>query len=140
MEKKGSSGTIQHEGTVHKINVDSVDIRISPESACSGCHAEGFCNLTGREDKILNVSGKFNVSAGDKVNVVIASSMGVRAVLLGYLIPLIILIAVLVTLTALSVRELIAGLISIGILGPYFLILQLFRKRIDQSFSFTLKT
>jgi sigma-E factor negative regulatory protein RseC len=140
MKKKRSAGTIQHEGTVQKVNSDSVDVRIVSESACAGCHAAGYCNLSGREDKILNVTGKYNVVSGDPVTVIIKESMGFKAVVLGYLLPLIIIITSLILLSVFSVPELVAGILSVAILGPYFIILYFFRNRIDRSFTFTLKT
>ncbi len=134
------AGSIEHEGIVEKVSSDSVDIRIASEAACSGCHAEGFCSLSGKEHKIIHVSGKFKVEEGDTVSVVISESTGYKAVFLGYLMPLLILIISLVILTSFSVKEIFAGLVSIGVLVPYFLILYFFKERINQSFTFTLKT
>lgn len=140
MGKIGQAGRIEHEGKVERVSTDSVDIRIASEAACSGCHAEGFCSLTGREHKIIHVTGKYKVEEGDTVSVVISESTGYKAVFLGYLLPLLLLIISLVLLLSFSVREIIAGLVSIGILAPYFFILYFFRERINQSFTFTLKT
>jgi sigma-E factor negative regulatory protein RseC len=67
-------------------------------------------------------------------------STGYKAVVLSYLIPLVIVITGLITLNSLSASELTAGLVSISLLVPYFLILYLFRKKINRSFTFTLKT
>jgi len=139
MKAKGSSGTIQHEGTVQKVESDSVIVRISSASACAGCHAEGYCSLSGTEEKTVNITGNFNVAAGDTVIVLMNESSGFKAVILSYLVPLIILVISLIVLTSLSVKELTAGLISIVILVPYFLILYFFRNRINRSFNFTLK-
>ena len=134
------AGSIEHEGIVENVSSDSVDIRIASEAACSGCHAEGFCSLTGKEHKIIHVEGKYKVEEGDTVSVVISESTGYKAVFLGYLLPLLILIISLVLFISFSVREIFAGLFSIGVLVPYFLILYFFRERINQNFTFTLKT
>jgi sigma-E factor negative regulatory protein RseC len=140
MKKSGSHETIQHDGIVKKVDNNSVVVSISSNSACSGCHAEGICGISGKEEKIVDVKGRYNVSPGDTVTVLMEQSTGYKAVVLSYLIPLVIVIAGLIALNSLSASELAAGLVSISLLLPYFLILYLFRKKINRSFTFTLKT
>jgi positive regulator of sigma E activity len=140
MEKSGSHGTIQHDGTVKKVEADSVLVSITSNPACSGCHAEGLCGISGKEEKMIDVKGKYNVSPGDQVIVEMEQSAGYKAVILSYIFPLIILVSCLIVLISLSVNELFAGLISIASLAPYFIVLYIFRKRINRSFTFTLKT
>lgn len=140
MKKSGSRETIEHDGTVKKVDSNSVLVSISKSSACSGCHAEGMCGISGKQEKIVDVIGRYNVSPGDTVTVLMEISTGYKAVVLSYLIPLIIVIAGLIALNSLSASELTAGLVSISLLVPYFLILYLFRKKINRSFTFTLKT
>jgi positive regulator of sigma E activity len=139
MKKSGSHETIRHDGTVKKVESNSVLVSIKPGSACSGCHAEGICGIAGREEKIIDVKGKYNVSPGDTVTVLMEQSTGYKAIVLSYIIPLAILIAGLVALNYFFVNELIAGLVSISLLVPYFLILYIFRTKINRSFTFTLK-
>jgi sigma-E factor negative regulatory protein RseC len=140
MEKEGNFGTIQHEGTVQKVNINSVLVKISSVSACSGCHAQGYCSLTGNEEKIINVSGTYSVKPGDTVTVLMKQSMGYKAVLLSYIIPFLIIIACMIVLVSFSVPELTTGLVSLAVLVPYYFILYLFRKRINKNFTFTIKT
>jgi sigma-E factor negative regulatory protein RseC len=99
-----------------------------------------MCGISGKVEKSVIVKGKYNVSPGDAVTIVMKQSEGYKAVVLSYLIPLVIVISSLVALDSLSASELITGLISISLLAPYFLVLYLFRKKIDRSFTFTLKT
>lgn len=139
MRAIGKSGTIQHEGTVQKVGSDSVVVDITSVSACSGCHAEGFCSLSDKKEKSVKIAGSYNVAPGERVTVVMNESTGFRAVILSYVIPLFILLFAIVILTSLSVNELTAGLISIAVLVPYFIILYFVRHRIDRSFFFTLK-
>lgn len=139
MKKSGSHETIQHDGIVKKVDSKSVVVSISSNSACSGCHAEGICNISGKEEKIVEVKGRYNVSPGDTVTVLMEQSTGYKAVVLSYLIPLVIVIAGLIALNSLSASELAGGLVSISLLLPYFLILYLFRKKINRSFTFSLK-
>jgi len=140
MKKGNTHETIQHDGIVQKVGNDSVVVAISASSACAGCHAEGLCNMTGKEEKIIDVQGKYNVVPGDTVTVLMQQSMGYKAIALSYLIPVLVVIVSLVVLVSLDIPELTAGLMSIGVLLPYFLVLFLLRRRINRIFTFTLKT
>ncbi len=139
MTKSANSGTIEHEGIVQKSDNKSVTVIISSESACSGCHAEGFCSLSGKEDKIIDIPGSYNVEPGQNVTVLMKKSMGYSAVMLGYVVPFILVIVMVIILGSMSLPELITGLGSIAVLVPYYLLLWLFRKRINNNFRFTIK-
>lgn len=139
MKKSDIYDTIQHEGIVRKVAGNSVLVTIVSASACSGCHAEGICNISGKEEKVVSVEGKYNVAPGDNVTIVMKRSMGYKAVVLSYLTPLILVIVSLVIMLSLKIPELTAGIASILILLPYFLVLYLFRNQINKSFTFTLK-
>jgi sigma-E factor negative regulatory protein RseC len=136
---KGSQGTVQHDGTVKKVDSNSVFVSILSETACSGCHAEKLCNFSGEKEKVVEVKGKYNVAPGDPVTILMEQSMGYKALLISYLIPLLILIVSLIVLNAFAVSELMSGLVSVLVLVPYFIILYFFRKKIDRSFTFNLK-
>jgi sigma-E factor negative regulatory protein RseC len=140
MNNSGKNGTIAHFGIVQKVEYNIAIVSISAVSACSGCHAEKSCTLSGREEKIIKVSGTYNVKPGDPVNIIMKQSMGYTALLFGYLLPLISVLLALIILVAVNMAELYAGLISLSILIPYFTILYLFRRRINKEFTFTLKT
>jgi len=139
MTNSNSSAIINHEGIVQRIDNKSVIVMISVKSACSGCHAEGSCTLSGKEEKIIEVPGRYNVKPGDLVTILMKESMGYAALLLGYVFPVISVIAVLITLISLRVPELTSGLISLAILIPYYSVLYFFRNRINEKFTFTLK-
>jgi len=139
MSRSDNSGSIEHNGIVQKSDNNSVTIKISSISACSACHAEGSCSLSGKEDKIIDISGRYNVMPGDSVTVVMNKSMGYTAVLLGYVIPVILVVTFLIILGTLSLSELITGLGSLAVLIPYYSILWFFRNRINNNFRFTIK-
>jgi sigma-E factor negative regulatory protein RseC len=139
MANQNSSRIINHDGIVRKIGADCVEVTIISSSACSGCHAEGSCIMSGKEEKKIEVRGKYDVKPGDKVTVLMKQSMGYTALLLGYVFPIIVVVASLSALITYKVPELSAGLISVVILMPYYVILYLFRKTINKKFTFTLK-
>lgn len=139
MSMPGNTSVIEHQGIVQRIDNKSVTVKILVTSACSGCHAEGSCSLSGVKEKIVNISGSFGVSPGDNVIVVMQRSAGYAAVLLGYVFPLLFLLIILITLISSGSSELAAGLITLGMLIPYYFLIWLFRKRISNKFKFTLK-
>ena len=59
------SESINHTGFVEKIDGDTVFVRITQQSACSGCHAQSMCSASEKKDKIIEVpdrSGRFRVN------------------------------------------------------------------------------
>jgi len=139
MKNTVSSDPINHEGVVQSISNNSVIVSISATSACSGCHAEGGCTLSGKEEKVIEVTGSYNVAPGDIVTVLMNQSMGFTALFLGYLFPLVLVIIMLIILSSVGVNEFISGVASIAAIIPYYSGLYFFRKRINKKFTFTLK-
>lgn len=140
MNNSDTFSTINHLGIVQKTDNKYVTVSISTTSACSGCHAEGSCTLSGKEEKIIEVSGSYNVKVGDTVTILMKQSMGYVALFLGYILPLISVIVILIILLSLKVTELTAGLTSLSILIPYYTVLYFFRNHINEKFIFKLKT
>lgn len=130
---------INHEGVVTRNSGGSVIVSISSKSACSECHARGSCSTLGTEEKFVEVKGSYNVKTGDNVNVQMSQSMGYTALAFGYILPFVILMAMLITMVALGIPELMSGLISIAALIPYYLVLYCFRERLSGKFEFSLK-
>jgi positive regulator of sigma E activity len=139
MKNSINRATIDHAGIVQRKDDKSVTVRISSASACSGCHAEGSCSLSGKEEKIIEVPGSYNVKPGDNVTILMKKSMGYAALLLGYILPMITVIVSLIILISMNVNELVAGLTSLLMLLPYYVILFLLRKRINNKFTFLLE-
>ncbi len=139
MANQSSARIINHDGIVRKIGDRGIEVTITSSSACSGCHAEGSCNMSGKEEKIIEVRGNYDVKPGDKVTILMKQSMGYAALLLGYVFPIIVVVACLSILVSFKVPELSSGLISVAILIPYYFILFFFRKTINEKFTFTLK-
>jgi len=94
MEQKNS--IIEHDGTVKSIENGAVTVKIISASACSGCHAKGVCSLSEMKEKTVIVPGMYNVNQGNSVIIRMKRSMGYKALLLGYIFPMILFIAALV--------------------------------------------
>lgn len=76
---------------------------------------------------------------GDSVVVVADASVGYRASLYGYLLPLVAMVATLITVLATTHSEGMAAVSALGILVPYYVVLYLMRNRLRNRFSFKLE-
>ncbi len=88
-----TSGTIIHPGIIERISGDKVFVRILSQSACSSCHAKGACTIADVEEKIIEaeLDPSENRKPGEEVMVKMEESLGHKAVLMGYVLPLIVL-------------------------------------------------
>lgn len=134
-----SGKEITHEGIVSEVRDDHVVVSFVSQPACSSCKIKNSCSLSDSEIKNLEVpvSGK-SYQRGEKVTVGLSQSLGYRAVFLGYILPFLIVFISLVVLTILTNNELLAGLISLFMLVPYYLVLWMIRGVINDSFRFRL--
>lgn len=135
------SNDICHNGIVQEVKDDEVIVRILAQSACAACHAKSMCNLSDMKEKIIEVKKQahYNYKPGDQVKIIMTQGKGFRALLLGYLLPFSILMVALVTILAITNDEGLAGLVSIGLMIPYYIILWLRRDKIKQRFEFRLE-
>jgi len=135
-----SQSCIEQKGIVESSGNGIVSVKIYQISACSDCNAKASCSLFGVGEKIIDVHDEKGVfRAGDRVGVTITQSVGTKAIILGYFLPFILLIATLVLFTLLRFREWQAGLLAMASLIPYYLIIYIFRSKLKKTFTFTLK-
>lgn len=136
-----SEETISHEGIVTKITDDILEIKITALSACAACHAKSACNMSDQQEKILTVPRPENQEFHlfQKVNVVMAVRQGNKAAVLAYLIPIILLLAVLFTCLGLGLGDGLSALISIAALIPYYIVLYLQRDKIKRQFEYRIE-
>lgn len=133
------SKTIEHIGTIKNITPERVDVIIVQKSACSGCHLKSACSASDMSEKIIEVPNDgTNRSVGDEVTVVGTSRMGWEAVAYAFFIPFVIMMITLIAGLQMM-DELSAGLIALGILMPYYLVLYLFRNKLKRKFVFYIK-
>ncbi len=91
-------------------------------------------------DKVVEIGNQgIQVSRGDQVVVALQKSLGLRALALGYGVPLLLLIASLFLFSGIFKSEVLGGLFAIGLVGLYYLALYFLRNKIDKQFIFTLK-
>ncbi|HUS85907.1 MAG TPA: SoxR reducing system RseC family protein [Bacteroidales bacterium] len=131
--------SIEHTGIVQSIDDKHVNVEIMTHPSCTGCMASGICDVSGKDKKVIKALRTLDVKPGDHVMVMMERSMGLRALFLGYLLPFLIVIFLLILLTSLAVTELVAGLSALLSLVPYYLALYLSKEKISKNFSFIIK-
>ena len=133
--------TISHEGIVTKITDDELEIKILSQSACAACHAKSACGMGEQAEKILTVPRPKGQSfqLNQKVNVKMAIGQGNKAAILAYLIPIILLLAVLFVCLGFGLGEGLSALISIVALIPYYMVLYLRRDKLKKTFEYTIE-
>ena len=135
-----AEGDIVHTGRIVEVRPGTVTVEIVSSSACSECHAAGLCGVSGAVKKLVDVPARFgDWQQGQEVDVALKRSMGFKAVWLAYMIPLVILMAVLLALNGAGASELAAGLAALGAVGLYYSGLWLFRGRLRNEYTFYIK-
>ncbi len=129
---------ITHPGIVEQISGDSIYVKILAMSACSSCHAKGMCSIAEVEEKVIEIKKdpKRDLNEGQEVTVAMQKSLGGKAVFLGYILPFLVLMGVLILVLSLTGNEGIAGLSAILILIPYYWLLYIYRDKLKRTFSF----
>ena len=131
---------VQHEGIVKSISFQTLDVVIHSHSACSGCHAKGACGMEDVKQKIITVPlPEEEIHIGDKVTVYARLDNAFYSVLLAYIIPSILTIAIVFFLEISGNSELMAALSSLILLVLYFIILYLSRNKINKKIKFTVE-
>jgi sigma-E factor negative regulatory protein RseC len=133
---------VRHTGKVVSMNPQQTTVQIVSHSACSECHAAGLCGMSEYTEKAIQVPTDpyATYGVGDEVQVVLKASMGMKAVWIAYFLPLVVLLAVALGLIALGVQEVVAGLSGIAAVGVYYLIVWLFREKLQNEYVFTIQT
>lgn len=131
-------GDVAHKGRIVSLTPEFTTVEIISESACGSCHAAALCGMAELRKKAVELPTRHYTSfrEGDEVNLVLRRTMGFKAVWLAYVLPLAVLLAVLLGLTALGVQELAAGLWALGAVAFYYLVLRLSRDRLRNEYSF----
>ena len=145
---------IKHDGIIIALNEDGTAlVRIVQTSACAACKAKAMCASAESVEKemtvvLLGENGKVKTEnnsiqsyhVGDEVEVMVQQKMGWKAVVLAYLLPFFIMLAVMLIGNAIwAVREEILGTAALCAMALYYIVLGMFKDKLQKEFSFTAK-
>ena len=141
---------IKHDGIVIAVNGDgTVRVRIVQTSACASCKAKAMCaSAESKEKEILALfvgeeakrreGEKQDIKLGDEVVVMVQQKMGWKAILLAYMLPFVVMMAVVAIGNGLlGMREEVIGTLALCAMGVYYIVLGFFKDKIQKEFSFT---
>jgi len=131
---------IQHEGIVKRVDANEVEVSFISVAACASCHAKGVCGASDiKEKEVIVPNSGMDLKVGEHVMLELKQSLGMKAVFLGYILPFLIVLGVLIVLTILKFSELKAGLYSLLALVPYYIALYYQKDRLSKTYSFQIK-
>ena len=129
---------IRHEGVVLSTNGNMAHVEIVQTSACSACKARSMCMSSESQQKQMDVVMLEPLQAGDRVEVEVRERLAWRAVLLAYILPFVVMMAVIAVLDyATDWSEAITGTLSLCAIALYYIILSAFKHKLQKQFSFT---
>ena len=135
------SNKIKHSGVVEKIMDDCIQVRIVQTSACAACKVAGYCNTSESKEKLIDVyhAGSHRLNVGDAVTVTASTEVAAHALLLGFGLPFVVMVTVLVVVLQTTGSEGRAALSGLLALVPYYAVLYLFRNRLRDKLSFSIE-
>ena len=124
-----------------EITPDFTTVEIIASSACSSCHAKQLCGMSEDQEKLIMVptDGFAERKVGDEVQVLTKMTMGLKAVWISYVIPLVILMILILSLSKAFDNEFLCGLAAVAGVGLYYFGIWLFRDRLSNEFVFYIK-
>lgn len=134
------SNKISHSGVISSISDSCIKVQIVQTSACAACKVASHCNVAESKVKIVDVfCDTKDYHVGQQVVVWASKDVANNALLLGFGIPFLLLVCVLMIALKFTGSEGAAALSAIGSLVPYYLLLWAMRHRIQKQISFHVK-
>lgn len=142
MSRKPSK--IEHEGKIVSMDAQSIEVEIVNKSACATCHAKGVCGASEEQVRIIVIpqtlaTATAGYQVGDTVKLVLSATMGLKAVILAYGLPLLVLLAAILVLSAIGLKQLYVGLLALAAVALYYIIFAIFKDKIDKEFVFSIE-
>ena len=145
---------IKHDGIIIALNEDGTAlVRIVQTSACAACKAQAMCASAESAEKEMTVVllGDEQWAVGNEVEVMVQQKMGWKAVVLAYLLPFFVMLAVMFIGNGLlamgngatgllgdeAKREAVLGTVALCAMALYYLVLGMFKDKLQKEFSFT---
>ncbi|MBP5741790.1 MAG: SoxR reducing system RseC family protein [Bacteroidales bacterium] len=132
------NGDISHIGRIKTVGPEFTTVEIISESACSACHAAGLCTAAEavKKDVTVPTDLRAGFTPGETVSVNLRKSMGTKAVVLAYVVPLFILLILVVSLSFTNIHELVVGTIALVGIGLWYLVIYMLRGRLSSEYLF----
>lgn len=129
---------IEHDGVVDAVDGNVLKVRILTVGACVSCQMKKVCNPSDMKEKVFDVpvEDPHSFKTGDHVKLSISEGMGILAAILGYVVPVILLMAGVLGGLSYGLNELQAAGIGLGAAFVYYMILFFTKKNASKVFIF----
>ena len=129
---------IRHEGIVLSMHDGLARVQIVQTSACSACKARSMCMSSESQAKEMDAVMLEKMQVGDRVEVEVRERLAWRAVLLAYILPFVVMMAVIAGLDYFTNwSEAIVGTLALCSIALYYIGLNAFRNKLQKQFTFT---
>lgn len=135
------SNRIEHLGVINTIEGNCLHVAISQSSACAECKVAGHCNASESKDKIIDIiTDKANeYGIGESVKVSTTNGVGMMATIYAYVLPLVIMMAVLFIVKAITESDGWAAMSALFSLIPYYFCVYILRNKISNKVYFEIE-
>ena len=133
---------VEQKGIVIKKQEDKLVVKIEQKSTCCSCHARGACTSLDKKDKEIEIKSKdtANYNIGDEVIITISTKLGMKAVFIAFVLPLILIVlALFLSIKIFSLSQSLSALISLLVLSAYYFLLYKQNLFLSKQFNFTIK-
>ncbi|MDE3742819.1 SoxR reducing system RseC family protein [Maribacter polysaccharolyticus] len=123
-----------HSGVISKKSNGSLIVSLDENVHCESCRAKSTCGISesgSKEVEIPNSGQSFTLN--EPVNVVLKKGLGLKAVVWAYIFPFLLMVGTLIG-SSLFLEEWMAGIVSLLILIPYYLLLYILRNTFKKTF------
>ncbi|MCM1079846.1 MAG: SoxR reducing system RseC family protein [Bacteroidales bacterium] len=143
---------IKHEGVIISIEGEHIQVRIAQTSACLHCKIAGHCNSAESKEKIIDIWTRkaARYSVGQDVCVVMGGKMGLKAVFMAFIVPVILAILVITIILDMTsptgtfpvpdpYDQGYAAIGGMAVFGMYYTALYFCKELIQLSFQFSIE-
>ena len=130
---------IRHTGVVLSADGETARVQIVQTSACQACKARSMC-VSSESRELSDVGCQISepMQAGDRVEVEVRERLAWKAVVIAYIVPFVVMMAVLAGLNVLTEwSEAVTGTLSLCSIALYYIGLSFFRGKLQKQFTFT---
>ena len=132
---------VSHPGVIVGINDKDIEIEILSSSMCGSCGIKSACGMSEMQEKRVTVPKPVDKEyiVGQPVSIIMNTKQGNKAALFAYFIPAFLLVAIIVILSNLSVKEWLAALIGVGVIAVYYIVLYFFKEKLKDEFKYEIR-
>ncbi|MBD0777259.1 SoxR reducing system RseC family protein [Maribacter sp. ANRC-HE7] len=123
-----------HSGVISKKDNGSLIVSLDENVHCESCRAKSTCGISesgSKEVEISSTDESFDLN--EQVNVILKKGLGLKAVFWAYIFPFLLMVLTLMV-SSLFLKEWMAGILSLLILVPYYLLLYVLRNVFKKTF------